>query len=162
MKARRSVARALLGVALSGCGYHLANRSNEAFAVELGDVSTPHATIAAALLDGARAELGRHGALAPSGEVLRVDLLRVDERAEGIVSGASGATPVARAVRVTIVGRARLAVTSRDTGDVEASEIVAAAPDAESGQIAADAVASAAARRLGARLARKILGYPEP
>jgi hypothetical protein len=161
VKRRRFAVALILAFAIPGCGYHLANGSGEAFTPELGDVSAPHATIAAALLDGARAELGRHGALAPDGAVLRVELLRVDERAEGIVSG-SAATPVARAVRVTIVGRARLAAAARSTGDVEASEIVAAAPGAESGQIAADAAAAAAARRLGARLARKILGYPEP
>jgi hypothetical protein len=156
---------------LPGCGYHLANGASEAFSPELGEVSSPHPTVAAALLDGARAELARHGALAASGgAVLRVDLLRVDERAEGLVSGGSaaavssfGATPVARAVRVTVVGRARLdGARVRDTGDVEASDVVATATTSAGGQIAADAVAEAAARRLGARLARKIIGLPEP
>jgi hypothetical protein len=149
----------LLALASAGCGYRLANGSSERITPELGEVSSPHAAIAAALLDGVREELGRHGVLASDGSALRVDLLRLDERAEGIVS-ASGA-PIARAVRVTIVGRARLAA-GRDTGDVEASEVVASAPSPEKGEIAADAAASAAARRLGARLARKVLGYPEP
>ena len=163
----RLAALMALGVWVQGCGYHLANGSAEVFAPELGEVSTPHAAVAAALLEGARAELGRHGALG-AGPPLRIDLLRVEERAEGIVAVAGA--PQARAIRLRVVGRARVGGGTsssdrgalRDTGDVEDAEIISVAGDPRLGLVGAEDAAAAAARRLGARLARRILGYPEP
>jgi hypothetical protein len=167
----RGAVAIVLACASGACGYHFVNdqaRRDGPFAVAAGEMLAPHATSLAALLDGARAELARAGALgASSDRVITIDLVRVDEVSEGVraAPSATGAQPFARGVRVTVVARARLAggaTSSRDTGDMRASEIVASAPDPALGAAAFEAASRAASRRLGERLARRILGYPEP
>jgi hypothetical protein len=134
------------------------------FAVVPGAVLVADSVAIAALEDGARAELARAGELG-SGGTIEVELLRVDEEAEGLAA-VSGA-PSARAVRVSARGRARLrragsAAVERDTGDVRVSEVGARVDGPARGMAAAGTLSRSAARRLGEVLVRRLLGYPEP
>jgi hypothetical protein len=154
---------------LAGCGYHLVHAESaaaERFAVTTGDVRAPDAALAAVVEEGARAELSRAGALAAGGAaaVVEVDLIRVDETSEGIALGGGG-TPLARAVRVTAVGRARVrrgAAVERETGEVSVSETAARAGSVGGAAVTRDEVGRVAARRLGEALARRVLGLPQP
>ena len=138
------------------------------FSLASSPLRVPDAALAAAAEEGARAELSRAGQLGGRGAPgeIEVEILRVDETGEGVALGAQG-IPLARGVRVTAVGRARLrraGKVERDTGDVRASDVTAAAalggypggggPGREAGR--------AAARRLGEALVRKLLGVPDP
>jgi hypothetical protein len=156
-----------LAASSCGCGYELARgETSQRMRVELGALKSPDAATAQAELAGARDELARAGALADGVEdvpVLRVDLVSVEERAEGVVAVAG--SPQARGVRVVVVGRARLVrggAVERDTGDARAVEVVSAAPTGDLGLAASRGAEDAAARRLGASLTRRILGFPEP
>jgi len=168
----RALAAALvLAHAVAGCGYRLAHAPADPlgpFAVVAGRALVPDAAALAAAEEGARAELARAGQLAAGGGggSVEIEILRIDEAAEGIAADARRA-PSARGVRVTVVGRALLrragsAVVERDTGDVRAAEIVARADGAARGMVASDAGTRAAARRLGEILVRRLLGFPEP
>jgi hypothetical protein len=161
----------LVALLLAGCGYHLVHAGSSAggpFAVTLGAVRSPDAALAAVAEEGARAELSRAGMLgagAGAPAVLEVELVRVDETSEGIALAAGA--PLARAVRVTAVGRARVrrpggGPAERETGDVEVSETVARAGSVGGAAVARDEAGRAAARRLGEALARRVLGLPEP
>jgi hypothetical protein len=158
---------ALVALALSGCGYHLAHAPVDPlgpFTVVPGAVLVADSVAIAALEDGARAELARAGELG-SGGTIEVELLRVDEDAEGLAAVAGA--PSARAVRVSARGRARLrragsAAVERDTGDVRVSEVGARVDGPVRGMAAAGALSRSAARRLGEVLVRRLLGYPEP
>jgi hypothetical protein len=133
-----------------------------------GEARTPYATVMAAAEEGARAELSREGALAGGGEgraALVVEVLRVDETSEAIAIAKGARDPLARSIRVTVTGRATLRRgedVARDTGDMRASEVFAGGGDAVSGEVAREQAAMLAGRRLGERMARRILGYPEP
>jgi hypothetical protein len=73
--------------------------------------------------------------------------------------------PLARAIRVTVTGRATLrrgGEVARDTGDVRVGEVIARAGDPAGAVIAREEAAARAARRLGERLTRRLLGFPEP
>jgi hypothetical protein len=162
-----------LALALAGCGYQLAHAPNDPlgpFVVVAGRVYVPDAPAIASAEEGARAELARAGALAPgdAGARLEIEVLRVDETGEGIAlePGKAG-LPLARGVRVTVVGRARLRragsdVVERDTGDVRASEVAARADGPGAGSLVRDELGRAAARRLGEALVRRLLGVAEP
>jgi hypothetical protein len=173
MSTRRGALAALLLLA-AGCGYRLVHAAPDPlgpFAVASGPIHVPDAALAAAVAEGARAELSRAGDLAPGGVArapaeIEVELLRVDETSEGVALGAPD-LPLSRAVRVTAIGRARLrrrgsAAPERDTGDVRAGEAVARASSAAPGMVARDDAGRAAARRLGEILVRRLLGFPEP
>jgi hypothetical protein len=177
----------VMAVALPGCGYHVASEVRDPlgpFAVTSGHARIPYALAIGAAEEGARSALSRAGELATcspgsSGcNLLVVELLRADETSEGVAlptlgsarepsPTAGAAVPLARGLRVTLVGRAFLRRAGSDdeergTEDLDASEVVATPPDAASAVLARDDAARRAARRLGERLARHILGFPEP
>jgi hypothetical protein len=154
---------------LAGCGYHLANAVSDPlgpFVVRGGEVKVPYAAAIAAAEEGARSELSRSGQLSPGGQgsalVIAVD--RVDEGATGIAAGAAGA-PIARGIRITVIGRAWIEAggsIARETGEVRASEVMAAPGDAATAIAAREEALDRAARRLGERMARQILGEIDP
>jgi len=156
---------------LASCGYqpvHSVRDPLGPFAVVAGPVHAPDAALAAEVAAGARAELARAGELGDRGApaALEIELLRVDETSEGIALASPG-LPLARAVRVAALGRARLrrtgsAAVERDTGDVRASEAVARGAAAAPGLVLRDEAGRAAARRLGEVLVRRLLGFAEP
>jgi hypothetical protein len=158
-------------LALAGCGYHLVHAGGDArggpFAVTTGPLRSPDAALAAAAEEGARAELSRTGSLARGSApaAIEVELIRVDETSEGIALG--GGVPLARAVRVTAVGRARVrrpggAPAEHETGEVAVSETAARAGSVGGAVVTRDEAGRAAARRLGEALVRRVLELPEP
>lgn len=163
---------ALLVLAQAGCGYRFAHAPSDPlgpFAIVSGAVLVPHAAAIASAEEGARAELSRAGQLAGAGVAgtIEIEILRVDETGEGIALPAGAAAPLARGVRVTVVGRARMrragsTAVERDTGDVRAGEVATRADGAARGVVVGDEASRRAARRLGEILVRKLLGFPEP
>lgn len=162
-----------LALALAGCGYRLVHAPADPlgpFVVVSGRVYVPDASAISSAEAGARAELARAGELAPGGAGARLELevLRVDETSEGIaLTPGKAGLPLARGVRITVVGRARLRragsdVVERDTGDVRASEVAARSDSAGMGSLVRDELGRAAGRRLGEALVRRLLGVPEP
>lgn len=162
---------ALAFLLLTSCGYrpvHAVRDPLGPFSVVAGPVHAPEAALAAALAEGARAELARAGELGDWGApaAVEVELLRVDETSEGIAL-AGPELPLARGVRVTAVGRARVrragsASAERDTGDVRASEAVTRGSGPAPALVLHDEAGRAAARRLGEILVRRLLGFAEP
>jgi hypothetical protein len=162
---------ALLAHAGAGCGYQLAHAPHDPlgpFAVSLGPIHAPDAALAAEAEEGARAELARAGELGGRGATSEIELtlLRVDEASEGVAL-ASPDLPLARAVRVIVTGRARLrragsTTSERDTGDVRVTDAAARASSTPAALVVRDEAGRAAARRLGALLVRRLLGFPEP
>lgn len=134
---------------------------------------------------GLRTGLARAGALRPGTEGyprVVVEVLRMDAASEGIaalpggrretvvgglpLSSAEARAPLARGTRVGVVARAWLeprpgADRERDTGDVRASDTMAAEQLAALEALRYDDALRASARRLGERLARMVLGLPE-
>jgi hypothetical protein len=138
--------------------------------VRLVRTLVPDAVASDEVTSGMRDELAREGAL-DGGEGwprAEVEVLRADEASEGIA--VRGGAPAARATEASIVGRAWItfspgASPELDTGDMRSA--VVAAIDESSGALDprasgfhhADAL-RAAARRLGQKLARKLMGHP--
>ncbi len=159
---------------LVSCGYrpvHAVRDPLGPFAVVAGPAHTPDAALAAEAVDGARAELARAGELGERGApaTVEIELLRVDETSEGIglVTMGRALGPLARAERVTALGRARLRragreAAERDTGDVRASEVVGRGTGPAPGLVLREEAGRAAARRLGEILVRRLLGFAEP
>lgn len=164
----------LLASVFSGCGYHAeyaGRRPSERLSVEAAPAKAPSADALSALLAGARAELSRAGVLAEGQGYpkLRVELLRVDEQASGIAARDVGgsAVPLARGSAVGVVARAWVedapdSAPSRDTGDLRRVERYATQGDPRVESLRNDEAVRAAARRVGAALARQVLGEPEP
>ncbi len=171
---------ALLALGLGGCGYHAVHGSGpDGAGSERLHVVLVHARVADAITSdevasGVRTTLAKEGALASGAGYPRVEIevLRADESSEGIVAvgGAHGA-PRARASEVGIVARAWIVRTEggaqeRDTGDVRALDVVATPARGETGGELAtesfrhDDALRAVARRVGQRLALRILGHP--
>ena len=158
---------------LSACGYRAMYGGGVAERLHVKVVRTlvPDVVASDEVASGVREELARDGALEAGDEYPRVEIevLRADEASEGISAGASGG-PVARGIDVAIVGRARLirspgAPPEGDSGDMRAEEVITidvtggAVDPRASGFHYADAL-RAAARRLGRKLARRVLGLP--
>ena len=175
----RALARLLLiatASGLVGCGYTLANAPDASlapFTVRAAAANTPDATALTAAVEGAQRELSRAGLLSARGDgtLLTIAVVRVDERSEGIAAGAApsgsaSATPHARGIRVTIVGRATAPASasapSRDSGEIEVGEIYASSGSATHGILGRDEAARRAGRRLGERLVRRLLGEIDP
>lgn len=168
-----SAASAAFALATAACGYRLVHAPADPlgpFAVLAGRVYVPDAAAITSAEEGARAELARSGELAPGGAgagSVEIEVLRVDETGEGIaLAPGRAAMPLARAVRVTVLGRARLRragsdAVERDTGDLRVSEVGARAEGAGAGALVRDELGRAAARRLGEALVRRLLGVPE-
>jgi hypothetical protein len=169
---KRAVMGIVIAVGAAGCGYSLANTPDPAlapFTVRAAEATTPDAAATTAAIEGAQHELARAGLLSARGDgaALTITLLRVDERSEGIASGSSGsAAPIARGIRLTIVGRATAPASfraaARDSGELEVSEVFASSGAATIGILARDEAAQRAGRRLGERLVRRVLGDVDP
>ncbi len=169
---RRFFVAALVTLALPSCGYRAlyADADGERLHVTLSRSLIPDAVAADEVLQGVREQLAREGALA-AGEGyprVEVEVLRADESSEGVAAVAG--QPRARATEVGLVGRAWIvraqgAVPERDTGDVRAMDAVTV--DTREGRLdpRADALhhddaLRAVARRVGRRLALRLLGHP--
>jgi hypothetical protein len=151
----------------AGCGYHAVygEGEGERFHVRLVSAVVADAAAADEVASGARETLAREGALLPGDghPALCIEVVRLDERSTG-VSGASG-TPQARGSARAVVARAWLERTAgapeeRATGDVRAEVELATGPSPAADALAQDDALRAAARRLGQRLALRILGHP--
>jgi hypothetical protein len=170
----RSGVSLLVALLLAGCGYQpVFGGTPPSATLSVGSarsVAWPRALAAA--LAGARRELARFGALGENGEypMLVLELVRVDEVASGVSAlspAQGGRVPAARGSLVAVTGRAwvleaRDRSPSADTGDLRRSVAHATGPEALSESLAHDAALEAAARELGASLARATLGMPEP
>jgi hypothetical protein len=169
---RRAVA-ALAALLFAACGYrpvHGTTPEGERLHVVLAASSVADAVASDEVLAGVRDELARMGALA-GGEGyprVEVELLRADEASEGIAAqpNADGRLlPTSRATRVGVVARAWVSRApggerQRDTGDVRAIETVAVAGDARTATFRHADALRAAGRRLGRRIADRLLGLP--
>jgi hypothetical protein len=163
-----------IAIALSGCGYRSINSGDrpetERFSVVLSSTNLPDAVASDEVLAGVRDELARLNALRGGESYPRceVEILRSDEASEGIGTLRNGEgvlMPDARATRVGIVARAWIvrskdAARERDTGDVRALEVIAAAPDARASMFQHTDALRAAGRRVGHRVGSRVLGLP--
>ncbi|CAN5924695.1 hypothetical protein BH11MYX4_BH11MYX4_31520 [soil metagenome] len=168
----RTLGLALL-VALASCGYRpLHGGTSESLHVVLSESKVPDAVASDEVLAGLREELARGGSLASGSGFPRceVEILRADEQSEGIaaVPDAEGRiAPQSRATRVALVARAWVlrapgGERERDTGDVRAFETVAVASDARASTFRHSDALRVAGRRVGKRLAGRIMGLPTP
>jgi hypothetical protein len=130
------------------------------------------------VLSGVREALAIEGALAAGDGYPRmeIEVLRADEASEGIaapsatIGSAAGGGARARATEVGLVARAHIVLepgglAERDTGDVRALDLVASdvalgVPDARADAMHHTDALRLVARRLGERLALRILGNP--
>jgi hypothetical protein len=164
--------RLALVALLASCGYAPVHSGvgAEHLHVVLADSKIPDAVASDEVLAGVREELARTGSLASGDGFPRceVEILRMDEASEGIAAapGADGRLlPQARATRVGLIARAWVLRTAggdreRDTGDVRAFETVAIAGDARAATFRHSDALRAAGRRVGKRLASRIMGLP--
>ncbi len=163
----------LVLLASASCGYRPVHQGGrEPLAVVLHESKVADAVASDEVLAGAREEFARRGGLAAGSGFPRceIEVLRADEASEGIGAVGDGAgrlAPEARATRVGLVARAwvvRAAGGERvgDTGDVRVFETTAVAPDAVSSAVRSTDALRAAGRRLGKRLAGRIMGFPAP
>lgn len=153
------------GVLASGCGYHAVHGGGETrppLHVVLAHAEVADGECAEATLLGVREALASHGLLAPGTGYPRVevDVLRIDH-APGAIG--AGAQPRAVQLRVSVLGRARVAIAAgeiaEDTGDLRGG--TGYAPQSGGSEVLADADATrAAGRRLGRMLGERILGIP--
>ena len=161
---------------LVGCGYEPAyGGADEAERLRVAAAQPKVARMDAvqAALDGARAELGRSGALAAGSGYPRmvVEVLRVDEKSGGIAAtepaGGGPLMPLARGSSVGVLGRAwveevRDGPPLRDTGDMRRVEHYASEQEPRLEVVRHDEAVRSAARQLGRALARRVLGQAEP
>jgi len=154
------------------CGYQplYATPGGEAYHVHLSKNFTASAVVAEEVLRGARETLAKEGALA-SGDGyprLEIEVLRADESSEGVVSvdTPNGAQPQARASDLAVVARAYVTrrsggSTELDTGDLRADAVVGAPLGDSTREVwQREDSLRAVARRLGGRIALRILGHP--
>jgi hypothetical protein len=173
--AHASVARTVLAVAsavaLASCGYRpvVGASSGARCHVVLARSFVADAVATEEVLAGLREELARRGALEAGQGHPRcvVEVLRIDEASDGLsaVDGPEGAAPAARAVRVSVVGRAwreqdASGAPSSDTGDMRAASLSSPAADARGAVFNHGDASRAAARRLGRALGARLLGLP--
>lgn len=172
-----------LASVMPGCGYASLNTMRDPlgpYALRLGLVRAISPEASVDMLQGARSVLAKAGML--SGEacdeaepqscaLLVIDLLRIDEESAAPGWDESENAVIARGIRVRVLGRARLyrrdeaQTLLRDTQDMEAGVLIArGGPDTNTNSknfnFNRSQALSAAARRLGERLAQKILGLP--
>jgi len=160
---------------LAACGYAPLYATPPAGGAARLHVTLVHARVADGVADdevvrGVRDALAREGALAPGLGYPRVEIevLRADEASEGIADAAGA--PRARASAVGVVARGWIVRTKdgpmeADTGDVRAVVVSATPADDARGALPLDALRHddalrAAARRVGERVGRRILGHP--
>jgi hypothetical protein len=155
---------------LSACGYAPLYPSSGAGAklhVILVRSLVADAAASDEVVSGAREQLARDGALAPGDGYPRVEIevLRADETSDGISAPVGATAPVARGLEVGLVARAWLVSSAEaphehDTGDMRATDLVSPRGDAQSDLLAHLDASRAVARRVGRRLALKVLGHP--
>jgi hypothetical protein len=156
---------------LSSCGYAPLYSSTVGTGAKLHVVLVRSLIADAAASDevvsGAREQLARDGALALGEGYPRVEIevLREDETSDGVAAPAGVDAPVARGLEVALVARAWLvsapdAPHEHDTGDMRAGDLVSPRPDAQQDLLAHLDASRAVARRIGTRLALKVLGHP--
>ncbi len=160
--------RRLLPLVLVACGYQplYATPAGEALHVHLAKNQVASAMVAEEVVRGAREALVKDGALA-SGDGyprLEIEVLRADESSEGIVR-APGDVPAARASDLAVIARAYVvrhagAPPELDTGDLRAQEMVGAPADPSREVWQREDALRAVARRLGSKLALRVLGHP--
>ena len=172
MKTRLALLLALTAsVACASCGYApVHSASAEHLHVAISESKIPDAVASDEVLAGAREELARAGSLASGDGYPRceIEILRADDASEGIaaVPDADGRLlPQSRATRVGLVARAWIVRKAggdheRDTGDVRAFETVSVAPDAHVATFRHSDALRVAGRRVGKRLAARIMGIP--
>jgi hypothetical protein len=171
----------------AACGYrplYAGAQGDERLAVTGVTPLVADAAVVAEVEAGVRAGLARAALLRGGGGYPRVvvEVLRIDAQSEGIaavpggvrppevggvpVAGAGPLQPLARGTRVGVVARAWLERTEggpkeRQTGDLRAVDVMQVEGDARLEALRLDDTSRAAARRLGERLARRVLGEPE-
>jgi len=174
--------RPLYGAASAPSGAQ--GQTEEQFSVTGISPLVADASVVAEVEAGVRAGLARAALLRGGGGYPRVvvEVLRFDTQSEGIAAvpggvrtdetggvpvGAAGPLlPLARGTRVGIVARAWLERTAgapkeRETGDLRAVDVMQVESDARLETLRMDDASRAAARRLGERLARRVLGEPD-
>ena len=160
---------ALVAMSVASCGYHAVYASGEGarFHVVLVRSLVPDAVSADEVLSGAREELAREGALAAGDGYPRVEIevLRLDETSEGISAPKGSPSPIARGTEVAVVARAWLVASKdapreHDTGDVRAQDAITIGATAQADSFQHADAARAVARRVGQKLARRVLGHP--
>jgi hypothetical protein len=155
----------------SSCGYRAVyGGTNERFHVKVVRMLVPDAVACDEVASGVRDELAKGGAVEAGDGYPRVEIevLRGGEGSVGIAD--VGGSPVARGMEVGLSARAWIvrskgAAPERDTGDLRAAEVitvdeVAAAPDTRGESFHFPEARRAAARRLGRKLAEKLMGLP--
>lgn len=178
---------AIVAAVVAGCGYrplYAGEQGEERFAVTGISPLVADASVVAEVEAGVRAGLARAALLRGGGGYPRVvvEVLRIDTQSEGIaavpggvrppevggvvVAGAGPLQPLARGTRVGVVARAWLeraegGPRERQTGDLRAVDVMEVESDARLEALRLDDASRAAARRLGERLARRVLGEPE-
>jgi len=180
---------AWLGVALLGlssCGYRplYGGGRDESFSVVGISPLVADVSVVAEVEAGVRAGLARTGQLGRGGGYPRVvvEVLRIDTASEGIAAVPGGMrptqvgglplpaggplSPLARGTRVGVLARAWIersegGTRERETGDLRAVDVMQAETDATLEALHLDDTSRAAARRLGGRLARRVLGEPD-
>lgn len=168
-----SVVATVASVLVASCGYapvHDGAVAKEPLHVVLSESKIPDAAASDEVVAGVRESLARGGNLAPGDGYPRceVEILRADEASEGIAAtpdSTGGFSPQSRATRVGIVARAWILRSKggqreRDTGDVRAFETVTIAADARGATFRHSDALRAAGRRVGSRLAARIMGLP--
>jgi hypothetical protein len=186
VKGARAILSVLAVAALAACGYRplYADRADEKFAVVGATPLVADASVVAEVQAGLRAGLARGGALRGGNDFPRVvvEVLRLDTASEGISAAPGGMratnagglpiapggplSPLARGTRVGVLARAWVerapgAAHERETGDLRVVDVMEAEGDARLEALRLDDASRAAARRLGERLARRVLGEPE-
>jgi hypothetical protein len=159
----------------TACGYHAlyAGDATERLHVKLVRTLLPDVIASDEVTAGLREELARDGALEAGDGFPRVEVevLRADEASEGIGAGTSTwGAPAARGTAVGVTARAwivraRGAPPESDTGDLRTEEVLAVDETDEVRDPTGDMFhhadgLRAAARRLGRKLAHKVLGQP--
>jgi hypothetical protein len=159
-------------------------QGEERFAVTGISPLVADASVVAEVEAGVRAGLARAALLRSGGGYPRVvvEVLRLDTQSEGIAAvpggvradeiagvpagGAGPLLPLARGTRIGILARAWLERAAggpkeRETGDLRAVDVMQVEGDARLEALRMDDASRAAARRLGERLARRVLGEPD-
>lgn len=183
---RRRVLFGLLSSFVAGaCGYrplYGGERGDDRFCVVGETPLVADASVVSEVHAGVRAGLARGGALRAGGGYPRVviEILRIDAASEGISAVPGGTrgpsaegftpggppSPLARGTRVGVLARAWVerapgAARERETGDLRTVDVMQAEADARLEALRLDDASRAAARRLGERLARRVLGEPD-
>jgi hypothetical protein len=171
-----SLTAVLIGLLLiCGCGYEPVYRErapDERYSIVAAAPKVARTDAVQEVMAGARAELGRAGALSDRSGYPRmvIEVLRIDELSAGIRAAerpGGAVEPEARGSSVAVLGRAwvetsRGSVPARDTGDVRRVEHYATTTDPRVEALRHDEAVRSAARRLGTALARLLLGSAEP